>query len=144
MAFTANRTPTHQQLMSDLNVTPLIDVLLVLLIMFIMVIPIATHALLIPLPNGDGDRPILDTNIVHIDRQDRLYWNGEEMDRQRLLNQLASVAAIPQKDQPVVRFEPDGRASYRTSARTIALIKDSGVEQFAFIGNEKYRTFGAD
>ena len=142
MAFTAQRNPNHRELMSDLNVTPLIDVLLVLLIMFIMVIPLATHALLIPLPNGDADRPILDTNVVHVDAQDRLYWNGAEMDRQRLLNQLASVAAL--HPQPVIRFEPDGRASYDTSARTIALIKDSGIEKFAFSGNEKYRTFGAD
>ncbi|MBX7541419.1 biopolymer transporter ExbD [Qipengyuania sp. GH29] len=125
-----------------MNVTPFIDVLLALLIMFIMVIPIATHALLIPLPNGQGEQPILENNLVHIDRSDRLYWNGAEMDRQRLLNQLASVAEIPKPDQPVVRFEPDALASYQTSARAIALIKDSGIENFAFVGNEKYREFG--
>lgn len=140
MAIVATRGATHNQPMGDMNVTPFIDVLLVLLIMFIMVIPIATHALLIPLPNGPGDQEILENNVVHIDRSDKLYWNGAEMDRQRLLNQLASVAAL--EEQPVVRFEPDALASYQASARTIALIKDSGVDNFAFVGNEKYREFG--
>ena len=142
MSYAARRSPSPESYFSDMNVTPFIDVLLVLLIMFIMVIPIATHALLIPLPSGPGDREILEENVVHIDRKDRLYWNGNEMDRQRLLNQLASAAAL--KDQPVVKFEPDALASYHTSASTIALIKDSGIENFAFVGNHKYRTFGAD
>ena len=139
MAFTARRTPIHNQPMSEMNVTPFIDVLLVLLIMFIMVIPIATHALLIPLPNGPNSEQILDENMVHIDSADRLYWNGVEMNRQQLLNQLAATAALEQ--QPVVKFEPDALASYEASARTITLIKDSGISNFAFVGNHKYRQF---
>ncbi|MBY6127234.1 biopolymer transporter ExbD [Qipengyuania aquimaris] len=122
-----------------MNVTPFIDVLLVLLIMFIMVIPIATHSLLIPLPNGEGTEDVLETNVVHIDSSDRLYWNGTQMDRQALLNQLATAAA--QENQPLVRFEPDALASYQTSAQTIALIKDADIEKFAFVGNHKYRNF---
>ncbi|QPD00528.1 biopolymer transporter ExbD [Qipengyuania soli] len=128
--------------MSELNITPLIDVMLVLLIMFIMVIPIATHSLLIPLPNGPGRFEILEVNTVHIDVSDRVFWNGLELDRQELLNQLASAAK--NTDQPLVRFEPDARASYDKSAKTIALIKDSGVRRFAFIGNERYRNFDAE
>jgi biopolymer transport protein ExbD len=128
--------------MSDMNITPLIDVMLVLLIMFIMVIPIATHTLAIPLPSGPGGLPIEQTNTIRIDRQDRLYWNGTALDRQALLNQLASAAQLP--EQPTIRFEPDPLASYDRSARTIALIKDSGITRFAFVGNEQYRAFGAD
>ncbi len=128
--------------LSDMTITPLIDVLLVLLIMFIMVIPIATHTLLVPLPNGGPSFAIERVNTVHVDEADRLYWNGQPLDRQALLNQLAATAkAAP---QPVLRFEPDAHASYDASAKTIALIKDSGVERFAFVGNEKYRSFSAD
>ena len=141
MAFTVRRTPTLDEPMGQMNVTPFIDVLLVLLIMFIMVIPIATHALAIPLPNGPASQRILDENTVFIDRADKLYWNGSKMDRQRLLNQLSAVAGM--EDQAVVRFEPDARASYSKSASTIALIKDAGVKKFAFVGNEKYRAFDA-
>ena len=136
----SSRTAVGQP-MSDMNITPLIDVMLVLLIMFIIVIPIATHALAIPLPNGKGLFRTEAINTVHIDARDRLYWNGQSLDRQQLLNQLAGAAALT--DQPQIRFDPDPRASYNRSARTIALIKDSGIEKFAFVGNERYRTFGA-
>lgn len=140
MAFTARRVPLQNQPMSEMNVTPFIDVLLVLLIMFIMVIPIATHALLIPLPDARGKFEVRDTNVVHIDRNDALYWNGNALDRQELLNQLVTAAEVV--PQPTLSFEPDARASYATSARTIALIKDSGTENFAFVGNERYKDFG--
>ena len=130
------------QPMSEMNITPLIDVMLVLLIMFIIVIPIATHALAIPLPNGKGIFRTEVINTVHIDARDRLYWNGQSLDRQQLLNQLAGAAALT--NQPQIRFDPDPRASYDRSARTIALIKDSGIEKFAFVGNERYRAFSAD
>ena len=130
------------QPMSEMNITPLIDVMLVLLIMFIIVIPIATHALAIPLPNGKGIFRTEVINTVHIDARDRLYWNGQSIDRQQLLNQLAGAAALT--NQPQIRFDPDPRASYDRSARTIALIKDSGIEKFAFVGNERYRAFSAD
>ena len=125
--------------MSDMNVTPFIDVLLVLIIMLIMVVPLATHSLDIPLPSGEGRHDVLQVNTVHIDERDQLYWNGEELDRQELLNQLATAVDSPIK--PELRFEPDGNASYDVSAKTLALIKDSGSENFAFVGNHRYRDF---
>ena len=140
MPVAARRTYDHRTMFSDMNVTPFIDVLLVLLIMFIMVIPMATHALLIPLPTDNPSLQIRAENIVRIDAADRLYWNGQQLDRQRLLNQLAGAAAMD--PEPLIRFEPDAKASYQTSARTIALIKDSGVDSFAFTGNHRYREFG--
>ena len=142
MPYPHSSRSTVGQPMSKMNITPLIDVMLVLLIMFIIVIPIATHALAIPLPNGKGIFRTEAVNTVHIDARDRLYWNGESLDRQQLLNQLAGAAAL--SEQPQIRFDPDPRASYDRSARTIALIKDSGIEKFAFVGNERYRAFSAD
>ena len=141
MPYPSRSMPAHAQPLGELNITPLIDVMLVLLIMFILAIPIATHALQIPLPSGPNKLAIERVNLVTIDVQDRLYWNGSALDRQELLNQLAAAAAMP--DEPVLRFEPEARASYETSARTIALIKDAGVTRFAFSGNEKYRNFDA-
>ena len=55
-----------------------------------------------------------------------------------------SATTVETAPNAVLRFEPDARASYDASAKTIALIKDSGVERFAFVGNEKYRAFAAD
>ena len=142
MPYRRRSKPMAMRPMSEMNITPLIDVMLVLLIMFIIVIPIATHALAIPLPNGKGLFRTEAINTVHIDARDRLYWNGQSLDGQQLLNQLAGAAAL--SNQPQIRFDPDPRASYNRSARTIALIKDSGIEKFAFVGNEKYRAFGAE
>jgi len=136
------RRASLPQPMSEMNITPLIDVMLVLLIMFIMVIPIATHALLVPVPNGKGMFGVERINTVHIDAADRLYWNGQPLDRQALLNQLAKTLALA--PGALLRFDPAPEASYDASAKTIVLIKDAGVERFAFVGNERYRNFAAD
>ena len=125
MSYRSRSSTSAMQPVSEINITPLIDVMLVLLIMFIIVILIATRALAIPLPNGKGIFRTAAVNTVHIDARDRLYWNGQSLDRQQLRNQLAGAAALT--DQPQTRFDPDPRASYDRSARTIALIKDSGI-----------------
>ena len=125
--------------MGELNTTPLIDVLLVLIVMLIITVPLATNSLDVPLPNGEGKLPVGAENTVRVDANDQLYWNGEPLDRQELLNQVAASAAM--EDEPLLRFEPEPRASYDASARTIALIKDAGVTKFAFVGNHKYRKF---
>lgn len=139
MPYGYRRQPEAPRPMSAMNITPLIDVMLVLLIMFIMVIPIATHSLTVPLPSGPGRFAVQQINTVHIDAADRLFWNGQRLDRQELLNQLAMTAQTA--PDSVLRFEPDSAASYDASAKTIALIKDSGISRFGFSGNERYRTF---
>ena len=140
MTYTLRRgMPAHHRPMSEMNVTPFIDVLLVLIIMLIMVVPIATHSLDVPLPNGEGRFATEATNTVSIDSEDRLYWNGQALSRQELLNQLATASHLP--DKPLLRFEPDANASYDAASRTIALIKDSGTEHFAFVGNHLHRNF---
>jgi biopolymer transport protein ExbD len=134
-------TRLPQATTGEMNMTPLIDVLLVLIVMLILTVPVMTHTTEIELP-GPGPAPLAVTerNAVTIDAQDRLYWNGQPVNREILGAQLAAVAARPQ--QPEVQFEPAASASYDRSAKTIALIKDAGVEKFGFVGNEQYRTFG--
>ncbi len=133
----ANRRP-----MSEMNVTPFIDVLLVLIIMLIMVVPIATHKTEVNLPIGEclncTSNPL--QNIITIDAQDQLYWNGRAMTRDELGANLAYASALDEK--PLLKFEPDALASYDRSAKTIALIKDSGAENFAFVGNYRHKDFG--
>lgn len=141
-AYIRSHPRNHGQPMSQMNVTPFIDVLLVLIIMLIMVVPLATHSIDIPLPTGPGKFSVKPVNTVSIDQTDRLLWNGQKLNRQDLLNQLSSMAK--QDAEAVLRFEPDAQASYDMSAKTIALIKDSRVRNFAFIGNERYREFHAD
>lgn len=123
----------------EMNMTPFIDVLLVLLVMLMLSIPAKFHSLEVLLPSGEIREQILAQNNVSIDAQDRLYWNGALLSRDDLGAQLAGAAAMD--NQPLVRFQPEANASYDRSAKTIAMIKDAGIEKFAFVGNHEYRTF---
>ncbi|RGP41704.1 Biopolymer transport protein exbD1 [Altererythrobacter insulae] len=127
--------------MGEMNVTPFIDVLLVLLIMLIMAVPVATHKTEVDLPSGpctDCSADLIE-NLVSIDAQDRLYWNGQLVTRDQLGANIEYASSLAEK--PLLKFEPDALASYDRSAKTIALIKDSGAEKFAFVGNHRHRSF---
>lgn len=128
--------------MGEMNVTPFIDVLLVLLIMLIMGIPVAMQNTTVPLPNGKCDDCIVlnDANTVSITANDQLLWNGEAITRSKLSASIAAASAMD--EPPLLRFEPSPQASYDVSAKTIALIKQSGGTKMAFGGTAQHRDFG--
>lgn len=127
--------------MGEMNVTPFIDVLLVLLIMLILAIPMPVSVTPVDLPSDKPPPtlPVLDQNTIAIDAADRLSWNGAIVTASELRAQVAAASAMER--QPLLRFAPDALASYDTASRTIALIKDEGAESFAFIGHERHREF---
>jgi biopolymer transport protein ExbD len=126
--------------MGEMNVTPFIDVLLVLLIMLILAIPAPVQVTPVDLPSTEIPAlPVLDQNTIAIDAADRLSWNGTLVTANELRAQVAAASAMDR--QPLLRFDPDALASYDTAARTIALITEEGAESFAFIGNERHRNF---
>lgn len=128
------------QPLSTMNVTPFIDVLLVLLIMLILAIPMAANITPVDLPrDGVPKHPVLETNVLTIDAADRTLWNGHVVTASELRAELAAAGDLPV--QPVLRFEPEAQASYDKSARTLALIREVGADSFIFSGNEKYRDF---
>ena len=134
---------TSFQPMGEMNTTPLIDVLLVLLIMFIISMPAATHSVEIDLPDPCRECPLPPlsqvSNKVTIDAQDRVLWNGHPVAPRELAALLARVEDMA--IEPELQFEPTARASYEVSARTLNTIKASGVTRFGFVGNERYRQF---
>jgi biopolymer transport protein ExbD len=130
--------------MMEMNTTPLIDVMLVLLIMFIITIPIQTHAVKIDLPVDDGTPPpdiIIepDKNKLAIDASDVITWNGTPINLAQLASFLAQTRNI--SPEPELQFQPDARTRYETVDRTLAVIKRSGVSKLGFIGNEQYYQF---
>ena len=131
--------------MLDMNMTPLIDVLLVLLIMFIITIPVATHAVNIDLPQPspeDAPEDQIDPiqNKIVLTQTGEILWNGDSINQNELVRNLNVTKNI--NPEPELQFEPEATASYDLSARVLNVIKASGVSRFGFVGNEQYRTFG--
>lgn len=141
MAISMGNTPDEP--MSEMNTTPLIDVMLVLLIMLIMTVPLSTHALQVDLPSHCDNCPHPDAtkNKITLDARDTIRWNGFVVDRQQLSALLRQSLAMPV--EPELQFEPAPNASYLMSAELMNDVRQSGVTKFGFVGNEKYRKFGA-
>ncbi|MDF0542036.1 biopolymer transporter ExbD [Sphingobium sp. H39-3-25] len=128
--------------MMDMNTTPLIDVMLVLLIMFIITIPIQTHAVKIDLPQNAPPTPnTIDPvkNKVTIDPAGTIAWNGAAIDLLTLRQYLGQSLQLAV--EPELQFQPDAQAKYVVVDQVLAEIKRSGVTKLGFVGNEQYGTF---
>ena len=126
--------------MMDLNMTPLIDVLLVLIIMFIITIPIQTHAIKVDLPvnNPNQVKPPIDPqkNKIVIDSAGLVTWNGVPVNDATLAQYLDQSAQM--SPEPELHFAPDAQARFEQVDRTLAVIKRSPITKLGFIGNEQY------
>jgi biopolymer transport protein ExbD len=125
--------------MIDMNVTPLIDVMLVLLIMFIITIPVQTHAVKLDLPqNTDAPPPpVLPTkNIVVVTAKDQILWNGAPVTE----NQLRQYLEVTQQMNPIpeLHLQPDATARYKLVDEVLAITKKAHVQKMGFVGNEYY------
>jgi len=130
--------------LSEINTTPLIDVLLVLLIVFVMSIPVATHSLELPLPQAKIEPLPVTPDPVHnkvvLTTDEAILWNGYPVSQAELQALLQETTRLP--IEPELQYEPEADASYDLSAKVLNIIKGSGVTRFGFVGNEQYRTFG--
>lgn len=140
MAMSAGREDGEP--MVEMNTTPLIDVMLVLLIMFIITIPIQTHAVKIDLPQNAPSTPTtIDPikNKVAIDAGGIITWNGAPIDLLTLRQYLAQSLRLPV--EPELQFQPNAQTRYVTVDEVLAEIKRAGVTKLGFVGNEQYGNF---
>ena len=130
--------------MMEINTTPLIDVMLVLLIMFIITIPVATHAVSIDLPQATPptDEQVIDPvkNKLVITQTNQILWNGAPTTGGQLVSLLAQTKTM--EPEPELQFQPEEYASYELANQVLKVIKESGVSKFGFVGNEQFAAFG--
>ena len=130
--------------MMEMNTTPLIDVMLVLLIMFIITIPPITHAVKIDLPVNDQsqpDEPLVDpiVNKIIILPNSEIQWNGQGVTLDQLVPLLQQSATM--QPEPELQFQPSPIAPYLPVDQVLAEVKRAEITKFGFVGNEAFQQF---
>jgi biopolymer transport protein ExbD len=126
--------------MMDINTTPLIDVMLVLLIMFIITLPVMTHAVKLDMPQARPNQPQNEVTIepirIDIDWDGSVIWNGNLVQLDQLESYFRTEAA--RNPQPELHVRPERRANYDTVAKVLALAQRNGMQRIGFVGNEQF------
>ena len=123
--------------MVEMNTTPLIDVMLVLLIMFIITIPAQTDAVKVDIPNGPTPIVRSISNELALTADGQAYWNGWAIDDRMLRSALARSATMD--PAPELHFRPDAATSYARVDQVLAMTAQAKVGKFGFVGNQQYR-----
>jgi len=141
MSMQTTSDNTAGEPMIDMNVTPLIDVLLVLLIMLIITIPPQTHAVKLDLPVNQPNVPPPPIepvkNTVGVTAQGAITWNGSSITQ----DQLRSYLEVTQQMNPIpeLHLQPDATARYELVDEVLAITKKAHVQKMGFVGNEYYQ-----
>ena len=125
--------------MIDINTTPLIDVMLVLLVMLIITLPIQLHSVNLNMPVGNPPPPLVKPEVlkIDVDNAGRIWWSGEVLpDRATLEERLAGAAA--QAVQPELHLRPDKAARYEVVAAVLASAQRLGLTKIGIIGSEQF------
>ena len=142
MAMQTTGSNREGEPMLDMNVVPLIDVLLVLLIMFIITIPVQSHAVKLDLPQDSQapPPPIEPTkNKVVVTAAGQILWNGAPVNQE----QLRQYLELSQQMNPIpeLHLQPESDARYELVDEVLAVTKRAHVEKMGFVGNEAYMNF---
>ena len=142
MAMQTTSSNESAEPMMEMNMTPLIDVLLVLIIMFIITIPIQTHAVKLDLPQNDPNDvpPPIDPikNKVVVTQAGAILWNGTPVNQV----QLRQFLDVTQQMDPIpeLHLQPEPEARYALVDEVLAVTKEANVTKMGFVGNENYMT----
>ena len=138
---TAPRRSLDPAPMMEMNTTPLIDVMLVLLVMLIITIPMQTHAVRLDLPGGPPPPVSIDPikNRLAITAESALLWNGRSVSKSDLRILLEASAAS--RSEPELHLLPSAEAPYAAVDEVLAMAKRAEVTRMGFVGNEAYARF---
>jgi biopolymer transport protein ExbD len=129
----------EDEVIIDINTTPLIDVMLVLLVMLIITIPIQLHSVNLNMPTGNPPPPLVKPEVVKIDidATSVVYWNGEPMaDRAQLEERLTASAG--KEVQPELHLRPDKSAKYNIVAAVMVSAQRLGLTKIGIVGSEQF------
>ena len=137
----AHATDLETGTINDINTTPLIDVMLVLLIMFLITVPVQTHSVKVDLPGADIRPGIVNPikNKIVIEASGAILWNGSAVDRATLrqyLDASATLAPVPE-----LHLQPHPDARYEVVDEVLAITKRADVKAMGFVGTEAYAEF---
>ncbi|MBB5392440.1 MULTISPECIES: biopolymer transporter ExbD [unclassified Herbaspirillum] len=137
MSFGGFNDNQHSGPMADINVTPMVDVMLVLLVIFIISAPLFTHALKLDLPTAQSapapEKP--ETVTVGIDAAGKLYWNDQPVSAQELDTRLATASA--RQPQPELQLRADKSTRYETIAEVMSAAQGAGLTKLGFVTDPK-------
>ncbi len=121
------------EVMSEINVTPLVDVMLVLLIIFILTVPVLTHTVTLALPQAQNQPNVIEpaTITLAIAKDGTVFWEGEPLTETALEARLQSLAA--QDDPPDIQIRGDTQAEYGRVVKTMAAAQRAGIKRLGFI-----------
>ncbi len=124
--------------MMEMNMTPLIDVLLVLLVMFIITIPVMTHAVKLDMPRPTNAPKLAEPIVINleIDFDGTVLWNGAAVTVDSLDAYFRREAST--EPQPELHIRPNKRASYDVVARVLAAAQRNNMRKIGFVGNEQF------
>jgi biopolymer transport protein ExbD len=121
--------------MVEPNVIPLVDIMLVLLIIFIITIPVMTHAVKIDLPRDNPNPPTTEPVVVRIfvEGTGTILWNGSPIDHQTLRDYVAIENARPDEEKPEVHVDAERRTPYVYVANVLFTLQRGGLQKVGFV-----------
>ena len=137
MAFGGFNDNQHQSPMADINVTPMVDVMLVLLVIFIITAPLFTHAIKLELPNAASqaapEKP--ETITLAINAEGKLFWNNAAISKEELNERIAT--ASQKKPQPELQLRADKSTRYEIIAQVMSAAQNGGMNKIGFVTDPK-------
>ena len=139
MAFGGFNRGAESAPMAEINMIPLIDVMLVLLVIFIITAPLLTHSVKIDLPKASSSPNLTKPDNIQlaVDAQGAVYWNGQTLGRQDWRSHMAAAAA--HKPQPEVHIRADGAVAYRKVAEVMSDAASAGLTRIGFVTEPERR-----